>query len=202
MGDRPAKILGLCGSPTEGGRTSALVDDVLAAAAAAGATTRHLHLGSLNLPLFAPGRAGGEAVDLLRAAVAEADGILLATPVYHGGPSGVLKNALDWLVDEPAGRLAGIVVTTSRGLAEGCVMQLTALAHSLHMWVLPYAVTVDAGESSVGVDEPDRLTARKRRMGSDLASWAPLLVAQFVNEQAAGQGFAAGHPVLGSHSSG
>lgn len=202
MGDRPAKILGLCGSPTEGGRTCALVAEVLAAAAAAGATTRRLHLGSLDLPLFSPGRAGGEAVDALRAAVAEADGILLATPVYHGGPSGVLKNALDWLGDEPAGRLAGFAVTTSRGLAEGCVMQLTALAHSLHMWVLPYAVTAGAGELSVDLDEPGRLTARAGRMGADLAVWAPELAARFAAEQAAGRGFAAGHPVLGSPTGG
>ena len=33
----------------------------------------------------------------LRAAVAEADALLLATPEYNRGTSGVLKNAIDWL---------------------------------------------------------------------------------------------------------
>jgi hypothetical protein len=33
----------------------------------------------------------------LRAAVAEADGVLIATPEYNRGTSGVLKNAIDWL---------------------------------------------------------------------------------------------------------
>lgn len=38
-----------------------------------------------------------EPVAALRAAVAEADALLLATPEYNRGTSGVLKNAIDWL---------------------------------------------------------------------------------------------------------
>ena len=35
-------------------------------------------------------------VALLKAAVRSADGLLIATPEYNHGPSGVLKNAIDW----------------------------------------------------------------------------------------------------------
>ena len=38
-----------------------------------------------------------EPVAELRAAVAEADALLFATPEYNRGTSGVLKNAIDWL---------------------------------------------------------------------------------------------------------
>lgn len=38
-----------------------------------------------------------EAVATLRAAAAKADALLLATPEYNRGTSGVLKNAIDWL---------------------------------------------------------------------------------------------------------
>ncbi len=38
-----------------------------------------------------------EPVAALRAAVREADALLLATPEYNHGTSGVLKNAIDWL---------------------------------------------------------------------------------------------------------
>jgi chromate reductase, NAD(P)H dehydrogenase (quinone) len=36
------------------------------------------------------------AVDRLRTAIAEADGVLIATPEFNGSIPGVLKNALDW----------------------------------------------------------------------------------------------------------
>lgn len=38
----------------------------------------------------------GLAVHALRAAIAEADAVLIATPEYNGSLSGQLKNALDW----------------------------------------------------------------------------------------------------------
>lgn len=41
--------------------------------------------------------AGPPAVQALRRAVAESDGLLLATPEYNHSLSGVMKNAIDWL---------------------------------------------------------------------------------------------------------
>ena len=38
-----------------------------------------------------------DVVDALKAAIAEADGILIATPEYNGSIPGALKNALDWV---------------------------------------------------------------------------------------------------------
>jgi chromate reductase len=44
-------------------------------------------------------------VEALRAAVREADAVLIATPEYNGSIPGQLKNALDW-VSRPAGKSA------------------------------------------------------------------------------------------------
>jgi chromate reductase, NAD(P)H dehydrogenase (quinone) len=46
-----------------------------------------------------------EAVEALRAAIREADAVLVATPEYNHSIPGVLKNALDW-ASRPAGKSA------------------------------------------------------------------------------------------------
>jgi len=60
-----------------------------------------LYPGLDALPHFNPdhdGPALPEPVRRLRAAVAEADGMLISSPEYAHGVPGTLKNALDWLV--------------------------------------------------------------------------------------------------------
>jgi chromate reductase, NAD(P)H dehydrogenase (quinone) len=49
------------------------------------------------------GRAEPTPISLLRARVERADGLLVATPEYNRAPSGVLKNAIDWLSRPPFG---------------------------------------------------------------------------------------------------
>lgn len=88
---------------------------LLQAATAQSPATLQLDIHSLSaVPLFnedveqgAP--AGSEGVQTLRAMIAAADGLIIATPEYNHAMSGVLKNALDWLSREgPAGKvLAG-----------------------------------------------------------------------------------------------
>ncbi|SDX48659.1 chromate reductase [Ruegeria halocynthiae] len=55
----------------------------------------------LNLPLYdgdlETGAGIPDAVQLLADQIAQADAIIISTPEYNKGPSGVLKNALDWV---------------------------------------------------------------------------------------------------------
>lgn len=53
-----------------------------------------------SLPLFNPDLEADEppAVTHLRVAIAQADAVLIASPEYAHGVSGVMKNALDWMV--------------------------------------------------------------------------------------------------------
>jgi chromate reductase len=64
--------------------------------------------------------AGHEAVDALRAAIADADAVLLSTPEYNHSLPGQLKNALDWIsrpiAESPLRNKPAAVVGASTGL--------------------------------------------------------------------------------------
>lgn len=91
------KILVINGSPRQKGRTGIATRFI-----ARKYNTELLDLSNADIPLY-----NGEeeqrqllAVKNLRQQVAEADGIILASPEYHSGMSGALKNALDFLGSE------------------------------------------------------------------------------------------------------
>jgi chromate reductase len=64
--------------------------------------------------------AGHEAVDALRAAIEDADVVLISTPEYNHSLPGQLKNALDWIsrpiADSPLRGKPAAVVGASTGL--------------------------------------------------------------------------------------
>jgi NAD(P)H-dependent FMN reductase len=72
-----------------------------------------------ELPHFNPdldGKTVPDEVGALRGLIAAADALLISTPQYAHGLPGALKNALDWLVSDPA--FAGkpvVILHASRG---------------------------------------------------------------------------------------
>jgi len=112
-------LLGLAGSIRKASYTKALLENL----ALDMPEQVRLHIHPLNdLPLYNEDNDGDhppEAAIALRAAIAAADGLVIATPEYNYGISGVLKNALDW-ASRPYGKavLTGKpVVTMSASLA-------------------------------------------------------------------------------------
>ncbi|GGQ81148.1 NADPH-dependent FMN reductase [Couchioplanes azureus] len=108
---------------------------------------------TLDLPLYRPGAAHRAAlarrlVETLR----RADGLVIVTPTYHGGMSGLVKNALDHaeelVHDRPAyldGKVVGVAaVGWSEHGAATAVQSLRTTVQSLRGWVAPMAVTFDA----------------------------------------------------------
>jgi NAD(P)H-dependent FMN reductase len=71
-----------------------------------------------ELPLFNPDREGDapEPARHWRRSVGAADALLIASPEYAHGVSGVMKNALDWLVGEQSfvGKPVAVVNTSPR----------------------------------------------------------------------------------------
>lgn len=111
----------------------------------------------LEIPLFSPktnDRCTG-IVSLLEA-VRRADGIILASPGYHGTISGAVKNVIDYLEDLAAdarpyldGRPVGCIATGAGW--QGANQTLTALravTHSLRGWPTPVGIAANTVELS------------------------------------------------------
>ena len=91
------RILAISGSLRQGSYNTALAR--AAAEVAPAGVEVHVYDGLASLPPYDPDvdAAGApEAVQELRRAITEADGLLVVTPEYNGSIPGVLKNAVDW----------------------------------------------------------------------------------------------------------
>lgn len=90
------KLLGISGALRKGSTNSLLLAE--AARLFGDATYSEV---DINLPLYDADdeEASGvpEKVKSLSQQISEADAVLISTPEYNKGPSGVLKNALDWI---------------------------------------------------------------------------------------------------------
>ena len=151
---RKPLILGLGGTIRAGSSTEKALVCALARAEALGAETRLLggeFLGSL--PIFDPRPSEASAAQLeLAEAVRAADGLIVASPGYHGSISGVIKNALDTL--ELTGRDArpylsskpvGTIITAAGAQAGGTtLMALRAIIHALRGWPTPFGAALNA----------------------------------------------------------
>ncbi|SDN25821.1 NAD(P)H-dependent FMN reductase [Paenibacillus sp. yr247] len=87
------------------------------------------------IPFYSPDDAHGGHEDLERfkRAMNEAEGIVLTTPEYHSGISGVLKNALDHLAQEHFNNKAVLSVSSAGGaVAVSSLTQLQTIVRNLH----------------------------------------------------------------------
>ena len=91
------RVLGISGSLRRGSHNARLLRAAAATLPSGATFVEFDRLGDLppfneDRELFAP-----EPVEALRAAVREADALIISTPEYNHSLPGVLKNALDWL---------------------------------------------------------------------------------------------------------
>ena len=147
-------IVGIGGTPRPGSATERALALALRQAEKAGAQTKVFGGDFLErLPHFNPGPQGASPEQAeLAAAVRAADGVILATPGYHGSLSGVVKNALDTLEltrdDERPyfdGKPVGIIITADGAQAGGTtLMAVRGIIHAMRGWPTPYGAALNA----------------------------------------------------------
>lgn len=140
-------IVGISGSLRPDSYTRKAVRIALEGAQMAGADTRLLDLRDYDLPLSSGNpkdRNYPQGVYKLRDDIRNADGVILGSPEYHGGMSGVLKNAIDLMgFEEFEGKMLGLV-GVSGGLmgANNALTSLRIVGRALHAWVIPDQVSI------------------------------------------------------------
>lgn len=154
-------IVGIGGTTRANSSTEKALKVALRAAGALGAETVLLGAEALDLPMYGP-----ERVERTAAAkrfveeVRRADGVILGSPGYHGGISGLVKNAIDYVEDLSKdtspyfqGRAIGLIATGAGW--QGAIVTLSALrsvVHTLRGWPTLLGVAVNTLEQIFDAD--------------------------------------------------
>lgn len=149
-------IVGIGGTAVKGSSTEQALVLALGVAEAAGGRTQ-LFGGEdlLALPHYVPGSAArnGDGHALIEA-VRAADGLIIASPGYHGTVSGLVKNAIDYfeeLAKDERVYLDGIpvgLIATAYGwqATGGTLGALRMIVHSLRGWPTPMGAAINTSE--------------------------------------------------------
>ncbi len=175
-------VVGICGSLRSRSYTRLALNVALKGAQEVGVQTHLIDLRDYNLVFCDGGESESsypEDVAKLRRDVQQARGIILGTPEYHGGFSGVLKNALDLMgFDEIEGKMIGLVgVSGGSGGAANALHSLRAIFRALHAWVIPEQASIPSASNAF--DEAGKLKAgeleeRVKEVGRQVARFAYL----------------------------
>lgn len=155
-------IVGIGGTTRPGSSSERALQFALAHAETLGADTQLLTGAQILLPIYAPesterNAAAGHLVAVLR----RANGIIVASPGYHGSLSGLIKNALDYaedMRDDPLpyfeGRAVGLIACAHGWQATGATLSaLRSIVHALRGWPTPLGVAINTGDG--GFDKDD-----------------------------------------------
>jgi len=184
MSDEPIGIVALGGTSQSGSSTEKALRLAIRGAEAAGARVTHYdgaflthlpHYGTKPLEDLPQARGF---IDCIR----RADGLLIASPGWHGSVSGLVKNAIDYLEETATdarayldGLPVGLIVTAYGWQATGStLMTLRAVVHALRGWPTPLgaAVNCSGGLFRDGVCTDDGVSRLLDTVGRQVAGFA------------------------------
>lgn len=139
------KIIGIGGSLRADSYSQLALVQTAERLKALGAEVEILDLRELNLPFC-----NGEDeypdypdVQCLRDTVKQADGLILATPEYHGSVSGVMKNALDLMsFEQLSHKVVGLISVLGGQSNSNALNDLRVIMRWVHAWVIPEQIAV------------------------------------------------------------
>lgn len=170
------RILAITGSMNPNSRTKKATDIVIEAAKEAGCDhIEHIHLATFPLPIYDCRKDKStypENVHTLIQKIEEADGLILASPEYHGSLSGALKNALDFIEGRNMkGKIVAILASLGGSVATNTVNTLHQICRNLHAWPLPNSPSVPKAYEAFNEDgtlKDEQIHARLTALGERL----------------------------------
>ena len=162
---KPPLIVGIGGTTRPGSATERCLSLALAHAQSLGCRTQLVAGPQLPLEIYDASRAErSPAAAALVEAVRQADGLILASPSYHGSLSGLMKNALDYVedlrMDERVylqNRAVGCIVCAEGAQALGSTLvALRSVVHALRGWPTPFGAAIHTAVRPF--DESGRVT--------------------------------------------
>ncbi len=140
------RITGVCGSLSADGATRRALAVALRGAAEYDAKTALLELRDFNLVFYGsvPENEYPPDVFKLRQALKDSQGIILATPEYHGSLTGALKNMLDLMsIEDFETKIVGLVGVAGGHMgAINSLNTMKTICRNLHCWILPQEVSI------------------------------------------------------------
>ncbi|PWK14386.1 NADPH-dependent FMN reductase [Tumebacillus permanentifrigoris] len=168
------KLVALVGSLQKESKSTKGLRVAAEAARQAGAEVIEWSLREQPLPIYDPeSEKSGENVEAFIKAMSEADGFLIASPEYHNGPSGVLKNALDFVgYNQFAGKPVGLVAAAGGPIATNTLGQLATILRSLHGYVIPQQGSIGYGDAfnEDGSFQNPKMQERFEKIGTDVVA--------------------------------
>lgn len=147
-------IVGIGGAANPGSSTERALTLALASAETAGARTQMFDGAALcELPHYlTAGSSEAPVAATLVAAIRAADGLIIASPGYHGSISGLVKNAIDYIEETSKdarvyldGLPVGLIATAYGWQATGSTLAtLRSIVHALRGWPTPLGAAINS----------------------------------------------------------
>jgi len=171
------RVLAIAGSLRDGSYTRLALRAALSAAERTGAETELIDLRELDLPVYDADADDVVDAERLRAAVGNADAILLGTPVYHGSYSAPLKNALDYCgFEEFEDKTVGLLCVAGGRFPVTALDHLRSVCRALNAWVIPHQAAIPKARTAFEDGElvdPD-VAERVETLGREAVQYASI----------------------------
>jgi FMN reductase len=148
-------IVGLGGTLRANSSTERALRQCLSAVERQGGRTMLFCGDDIDLPMYNPhDESRTDKATALVAALRDADAVVVGSPGYHGGVSGLVKNALDYIEDlrgDPRVYLDNTpwgCISCAFGwqAAVGTLGQLRVIGHALRAWPTPLGVAINSAD--------------------------------------------------------